>query len=46
MTAWEAMIVATAARKTIGSRAQPGASRKNGLLLLPALLRMRAPWPM
>ena len=46
MTACEAMTVAMAARKTIGSRAQPGASRKNGLLVLLSLPRMRAPWPM
>jgi hypothetical protein len=29
--AWEAMIVAAVARNTIGSRAQFGASMKNGL---------------
>jgi hypothetical protein len=45
MTAWEAMTVAAAARNTIGSRAQPGASRKNGLLMVLGSPRISAPWP-
>ena len=33
MTAWEAITVAAVAISTMGSRAQPGVSRKNGALL-------------
>ena len=33
ITAWEAMTVAAVASRTIGSRAQSGTSRKNGLLM-------------
>jgi hypothetical protein len=32
ITAWDAITVAAAARITIGIRAQPGTSRKNGPL--------------
>ena len=46
MTACEAMTVAAAARKTIGSRAHPGTSRKKGLLMLLGSPRTRAPCPM
>ena len=45
MTACEAMTVATVARNTIGSLAHPGASRKNGLLMLAGWPRIRAPCP-
>ena len=46
MTAWEAMTVAAAARITIGIRAQPGTSRKKGLLIaLAGWDRTRAPCP-
>ena len=37
--------VATAARKTIGSRTHPGASRKNGLRTVLGSPRISAPWP-
>jgi hypothetical protein len=30
---------------TMGSRAQPGASRKNGLLMALGSARISAPWP-
>ena len=45
MTACEAMTVAAAARNTIGSRAHPGTSRKNGLRMLLGSSRTKAPWP-
>ena len=45
MTAWDAMMVASVARITIGSRAQAGNSRKNGFSSLAGSDRISAPWP-
>ena len=46
MTAWEAMIAATVATTTIGTSAQWGNSRKNGLSTAFGSSRISAPWPM
>lgn len=46
ITAWEAITVAAVASRTIGRRAQLGASRKNGLLMCAGSSRISAPWPM
>jgi hypothetical protein len=43
ITAYDAMTVAAVARRTIGNRAQPGASRKNGLLTVAESPRISAP---
>ena len=46
MTAWEAMTVAAVARITMGTRPQPGTSRKKGLLIArTGSARTRAPCP-
>ncbi len=45
ITAWEAMTVANVASITIGTRAQFGANRKNGLVTASGFRSNRAPWP-
>jgi len=45
MTAWLAITVAAVASTTIGSRAQPGRSRKNGFAALPGECRISAACP-
>ena len=45
ITAWLAITVAIVARTTIGSRAQVGTSRKNGLSAVPGWFRTNAAWP-
>ena len=45
MTACEAMTVAIVASTTMGSRAQPGSSRKNGFAVAPGTVRMSAACP-
>src|SRR4051812_49917710 len=45
MTAWEAITVATVARNTIGSRAQWGSSKKNGLSIVAGERRISAHRP-
>ena len=43
ITAWEAMTVAAVASSTIGNRAQPGASRKNGALTVGSVAEDQRP---
>jgi hypothetical protein len=45
MTAWLAMTVASVASTTIGTRDQPGSSRKKGFAVDPGSSRMSAAWP-
>jgi hypothetical protein len=45
ISACEAITVAAVAKAIIGSRAQDGTARKNGLDEAPGLVINRAPWP-
>ena len=45
ITACEAITVAIVASRTMGSRAQPGSSRKNGFSVAPGTVRISAAWP-
>ncbi len=45
ITAWLAITVAAVASSTIGSRAQSGKSRKNGLETARGRLMIRDAWP-
>ena len=45
ITAWLAITVAIVARMTIGSRAQGGTSRKNGLSAVSGWFRISDAWP-
>ena len=45
MTDCEAMTVARVARTTMGTRAQCGSRRKNGLSIAEGVRRISAPWP-
>ena len=43
ITAWEAITVAAVASSTIGHRAQPGVSRKNGALDVASVAEQQRP---